>query len=94
MNASNQVNEPFQNVSDISSNKKIHFALGKSSLDFQLAAVLVLRSIAVATDASLHLIESGLVLTLLSLLRTQQEDDEFVLQVRFPIRVLKIKRPF
>nr|CAG4649243.1 EOG090X049M [Scapholeberis mucronata] len=54
---------------------------GNSPLDFQLAAVLVLRSVATAVDASLHLIESGLILTLLNLLRTQQEDDEFVLQI-------------
>jgi hypothetical protein len=42
---------------------------------------LVLRAIAAAPEASLHLIDSGLVPTLLNLLRTQQEDDEFVLQV-------------
>ena len=43
----------------------------------------MLRSIAAAPEASLHLIDSGLVSTLLNLLRTQQEDDEFVLQVSF-----------
>lgn len=54
--------------------------LGNSPFDVQLSAVLVLRSIAAAPEASLHLIDSGLIPTLLNLLRTQQEDDEFVLQ--------------
>lgn len=54
---------------------------GTSPFDVQLSAVLVLRAIAATPEASLHLIESGLVSTSLNLLRTQQEDDEFVLQV-------------
>lgn len=59
------------------------YPVGTSPFDVQLSAVLVLRSIAAAPEASLHLIESGLVSALLNLLRTQQEDDEFVLQAWF-----------
>ncbi|KZS21217.1 Kinesin-associated protein 3 [Daphnia magna] len=58
-----------------------HLQPGTSPFDVQLSAVLVLRSIAAAPEASLQLIESGLVSTLLNLLRMQQEDDEFVLQI-------------
>ena len=55
---------------------------GASPLDVQLAAVLVLRSMAAAPEPiSGRLLDSGLMATLLNLLRSQQEDDEFVLQI-------------
>lgn len=54
---------------------------GTSPFDVMLSAVLVLRSIAVAPQTSRQLLDSGLLGTLLNLLRAQQEDDEFVLQV-------------
>lgn len=54
---------------------------GSSPLDVQLAAVLVLRSMAAAPEAAGHVLGSGLLATLLNLLRRQQEDDEFVLQI-------------
>lgn len=63
---------------------------GTSPFDVQLSAVLVLRSIAAAPEASLQLIESGLVSTLLNLLRMQQEDDEFVLQVILKLTSLEL----
>ncbi len=57
-----------------------------------LSAVLVLRSIAAAPQTSRQLLDSGLLGTLLNLLRAQQEDDEFVLQVvnalYFPVQTV------
>lgn len=43
----------------------------------------MLHSIAAAPEASLHLLESGLIPAMLNLLRSQQEDDEFVLQILY-----------
>lgn len=47
----------------------------------QLAAVLVLRCVASVPDSAEFLLQFNLPTTLLNLLRSQQEDDEFVLQV-------------
>jgi len=55
--------------------------LGASPFDVQLSAVLVLRSISTGPEPGLKLANSSLLTTLMNLLRTQQEDDEFVLQV-------------
>lgn len=70
-------------LSNLNSSRHSILNIGNSPLDVQLSAVLVLRSMAAAPEASRHLVNSGLVNTLLNLLRAQQEDDEFVLQVCF-----------
>jgi Kinesin-associated protein (KAP) len=58
-----------------------HLKPGTGPLDIQLAAILVLRSVAAHTDGSRLMVESGILRTMVDLLRAQQEDDEFVLQV-------------
>ena len=50
--------------------------------DVQLSAILVLSCIASVPEAAERLLEHQLPPILLNLLRSQQEDDEFVLQVR------------
>ena len=57
------------------------FNTGTSPLDVQLTAVLVARSIAASAEGSRCLVESDVLKILIDLLRAQQEDDEFVLQV-------------